>query len=187
MSFKSFEEVHGDQTLRLPIRGKEYVIHPPRADVGMALSMRLAAGVLIDAGVPLDEADLAEADRQAQVADEQMPDFARQCLNGPVGGQPNPVYEQMLEDGLSHPEVEMATQTAFLAWTAGREFAEHYWNTGGKALAQRLPHPALRQTATPTQPAGESTTPTSASASGTRRKARAAANRSRGSSRTTTT
>src|SRR3546814_5703453 len=49
MSFKPFEEVHGDQTLRLPIRGKEYVIHPPRADVGLALSMRLAAGVVIDA------------------------------------------------------------------------------------------------------------------------------------------
>lgn len=187
MSFKSFEEVHGDQTLRLPIRGKEYVIHPPRADVGMALSMRLAAGVLIQAGVELDEEDLAEADRRAQVADDEEPDFFRQCLNGPKAGKPILVYEEMLADGLSHPEVEMAAQTAFFAWTYGREAAEFYWNAGGKAMAQRLRHPALRQTETPTPSAAESTTPTAASASGTRRKSRAAANRSRKSSPTTTT
>ena len=187
MGFKAFEEVHGDQTLRLPIRGKEYVIHPPRADIGLALSSRLAAGMLLDAKVPLDEESLAEADRRAQVADDQEPDFYRQCLNGPRAGEPVLIYEQMLEDGLSHPEVEMAAQTAFMAWTMGREAAEYYWNTGGKALAQRRRHPALRQTETPTPTAAASTTPRSGSASGTRRKARAAANRSQRSSRTTTT
>lgn len=192
MSFKAFEEVHGDQSLRLPIRGTEYVIYPPRADVGYALAMQLAAGVVVEAGLPIDEDVLADAQAAAQVTDDDAPDWARQCLNGPRNGKPSLVYEQMLEDGLSFPEVEIAAQTAFIAWTVGRESAEVFWNTAGKALAQRRPHPALRRTEIPTPAAAASTTPTSASASGTttRRKARAKAakaTRSPSSSRTTTT
>jgi hypothetical protein len=188
MTFKAYEEVHGDQTLTLPIRGKGYVIHPPRADVGYALSMMLAAGVLLDAGVPLTDDDLAEANAAAHVADDKLEGFARQCLNGPRDGVPVEVYEEMLADGLSHPEVEIAAQTAFLAWTGGREAAEVFWNTGGKALAQRRPHPALRQTETPT-PAAEASI-TTGSQIGMRRKARAKAAKripSPSSSRTITT
>lgn len=190
MSFKAYEEVHGDPSLRLPIRGKEYVIQPPTAKVGMGLSMMAAAGILIENDVPLSDEDLLEAREAQEVDDERFPTFAQQCLNGPLRGEPVEVYEQMLEDGLSMPEVEMAVQTAFMAWTMGRDTAELFWNMGGKALAQRQVHPALRQTETPTQPAAASTTPTPASATGTRRKARAKAakaTRSRGSSRTTTT
>lgn len=175
MSFKAFEEVHGDQSLRLPIRGKEYVIQPPRADVGYALAMRLAAGVAVEAGLDLDDDTITEANAAVDIADEQLPDFARQCLNGPRNGKPNPIYEQMLEDGLSHPEVEMAVQTAFLAWTVSREVAEHYWNTGGKALRRRETHPGLRRTETPTRQGAASTTPTRGSANGTKLKAAKAA------------
>ena len=190
MTFKAYEEVHGDQSLRLPIRGKEYVIQPPTAKVGKALSMMAAAGILIDAGVPLSDEDLVEAREAQEVDDDRFPEFAQQCLNGPLNGEPVEVYEQMLEDGLSMPEVEMAVQTAFMAWTMGRDASELFWNTGGKALAQRQAHPALRQTETQTPPAEASTTPRPASATGTRRKARAKANkakRSPSSSSTTTT
>ncbi|HEY1175475.1 MAG TPA: hypothetical protein VGF17_04905 [Phytomonospora sp.] len=190
MGFNAYEEVHGDPTLRLPIRGKEYVIWPPTAKVGKDLNMMLAAGVLIEAGVPLTDEDIAEARATQEVDDDRFPTFAQQCLNGPHDGQPGRVYEEMLEDDLTQPEVEIAVQTAFMAWTMGRDAAEVFWNTGGKALAQRQVHPALRQTETPTPPAEGTTTPRPASATGTRRKARAKAaraERSRGSSRTTTT
>jgi hypothetical protein len=190
MGFKAYEEVHGDPTLRLPIRGTEYVIWPPTAKVGKDLNMMLAAGVLIDAGVKLTDEDIAEARATAEVDDDRFPGFAQQCLNGPSNGEPVLVYEQMLEDGLSQPEVEMAVQTAFMAWTMGRDAAEVFWNAGGKALAQRQVHPALRPTETPTPPDAATTTPKPASATGMRRKARAKAAkaaRSRGSSPTTTT
>ena len=190
MGFKAYEEVHGDQALRLPIRGKEYVIQPPTAKVGKSLSMMAAAGILIEAGVPLTDEDLIEAREAQEVDDDRFPEFAQQCLNGPTNGTPGTVYEQMIDDGLSMPEVEMAVQTAFMAWTLGRDASELFWNTGGKALAQRQVHPALRQTETQTPPAEDTTTPRPASATGTRRKARAKAakaTRSRGSSRTTTT
>ena len=190
MGFKAYEEVHGDPSLRLPIRGKEYVIQPPTAKVGMGLSMMAAAGILIENDIPLSDEDLIEAREAQQVDDDRFPTFAQQCLNGPLNGQPVPVFEQMLEDGLSQPEVEMAVQTAFMAWTMGRDAAELFWNMGGKALAQRQVHPALRQTETPTQPDEASTTPRPASVTGTRRKARAKANkakRSPSSSSTTTT
>lgn len=194
MGFKPIEEVLGDSTLRLPGRGgREWVINPPDALTWQALNMRLAAGIAIKAGVQLDEDDLAYANEQIHVADDQEPDFARQCLNGPnAQGERTRVYEDMLEAGLTLPEVMLYVKTAFLAWTAGRETAELFWNSEGKALAQSPSQPGLRPTETPTPMAAANGTPTTASASGTstRRKQRARANkaaRSRGSSHTTTT
>ena len=145
-----------DLRLTLPIGGKTYVVDPPPANIGAHLINRLALGIAADAGIPLEETDRG----QLVVDDADMPDFATQCLGA--------VYQQMLDDGLSTAQVEFAVTTAFYAWTVGKEFAETFWETGGKLgrpAEQRQDQPT---TATPTREAEASTTLTPASATGTR-------------------
>lgn len=160
MAFKAYEEVHEDQSLQLPIGGRTYTVLPPSAAVGMALSMRLAAGIVLNAGVPLTDDAIAEADAEATVGDDEVPDFARQCLGA--------AYDEMLADKVPQPKVEFAVQTAFLAWTLDKAAAEMFWNSAGKAGAPSQKGPARRRTATPTLAAAVSMTPTPASPTGTR-------------------
>ena len=187
MSFKAFEEVHGDLSLELPFRGKTYVIQPPNARDGMALAKRLAASIYQHAGGKLTDDEIHE---YVVAGDEDLPDLARQCLNGPFAGEPQLVYEEMLVDGLTHTEVEFAVSTAFLAWTVDKAAAEAYWNSAGKAPASRPLSTARRPTETPTLTAAATSTAATPSGTSSRRKARAKAAkaaRSGGSSRTTTT
>lgn len=145
-----------DLRLTLPIGGKTYVVDPPAANVGAHLINRLALGIAADAGIPLEESDRG----QLVVDDEDMPDFATQCLG--------PVYQRMVDDGLSTPQIEFCVTTAFYAWTVGKEFAEAYWEAAGKLGRPAEQRQDQRPTATPTREAEATTTPTPASASGTR-------------------
>lgn len=179
MSFKAFEEVNGDESLDLPIRGKVYKVWPPSAAVGLSLHMKLAAGIAQSAGIELDDATL----RDIEIDDENLPAFGRQCLG--------PAYDEMVADGVSHTQLERAVATAFMAWTVDREAAEIYWNTAGKAIAL-AEISDQRPTVTPTRTAGAATTPTPRSATGTssRRSTKRRAGEgtpSRGPSPTTTT
>jgi len=146
-----------DLRLNLPIGGKTYVVDPPTAADGAYFLNLLAIGIAADAGVDVSGFNLDIPDGD--------PDFATRALGA--------AYQQMIDDGLSLGQIGFAAETAFLAWTVSREFAEHYWETGGKAgrpnRAQRR-HP----TVTPTRGDAASTTPNSGSQSGTntRRKKR---------------
>lgn len=144
-----------DLTLELPIRGKTYRVAPPDADTGNQLLNRLAFGIAADAGIDLGE----EQRRAVEVSDDAMPDFGRQCLG--------PTLDEMVADKVPWPQVEFAITTAFYAWTVGKPFAEHYWESGGKPARPADQRPGEPTTATPTRTAAASTTPSSASASGT--------------------
>jgi hypothetical protein len=143
-----------DLVLQLPIGGKTYTVNPPDRRTGAHLLNRLAFGIAADAGIELDE----DERRAAFVTDDEMPDFARQCLG--------PALDEMEADGLDHARIEFCVTTAFYAWTVGKAFAETYWETGGN-----LERPTVQSqeppTGTPTRPAEASTSPISASASGT--------------------
>lgn len=140
-----------DLRLHLPIGGKTYIVEPPTAADGAYLMNLMALGLAADAGVDVSgfDLDIPEGD----------PDFGARTLGA--------AYQQMLDDGLSMPQVGFAAETAFLAWTVSKEYAEHHWETGGKAgrpnRAQRR-HP----TATQTPAAAATTTQNSGSASGTK-------------------
>lgn len=144
-----------DLQLRLPIGGKTYTVNPPTAATGAILINRLAAGIAVDAGVELDD----DTRGMVAVPDEDVPDFARQCLGT--------TYDQMVDDGLSKPQLEFAVTTAFLAWTVGREYAELWWDSGGKAgrpAGARDLHPTVTRTRT----AAATTTQSTRSRSGTK-------------------
>jgi len=164
-----------DLQLRLPVGGKTYVVTPPPAAVAARLMNRLTIGMVVDAGLDVDD-DLRE---QAVIHDDNT-DFAADCLG--------PVLQQMTDDGLAKAQIDFCVTVAFLAWTVGRDYAEQWWETGGKVGRPQGADSlvARPRTATPTPSAEASTTPTSASASGTKttrrkqpqdRKARAASTR----------
>ena len=150
-----------DLQLRLPVGGTTYVVNPPSAAVAARLMNRLTIGMVVDAGLDIDD-DLRA---QAVIHDDNT-DFAEDCLG--------PVLTQMRDDGLAQQQIEFCVTVAFLAWTVGRDYAEQWWETGGKvgrpAGAQSLA--ARPRTATPTPSAEASTTPSPASASGTTTKPR---------------
>lgn len=144
-----------DLTLNLPIGGKTYTVNPPPAHIGANLVDRLAFGIALDAGI-----DLGEEQRHAvTVEDDELPDFARQNLSD--------TYDTMVEDGLSITQIEFCVTTAFYAWTVGKEFAEMYWETGGKLDRPAAQSPGTPPTATRTRTAEATTTPTLGSPSGT--------------------
>lgn len=152
-----------DLNLYLPVGGKTYTVKPPSATVGVQLVDRLAFGIAADAGIDLGD----EQRRAVEVTDDDLPDFGRQCLG--------PVLDEMLADGLTWQQVEFCITTAFYAWTVGKEFAEHYWETGGKPVGPTEKRPGTPPTATRTRTAAASSTKSSASPSGTKRPARKAA------------
>lgn len=146
-----------DLNLHLPIGGKTYLVKPPPANIGAALIDRLAFGIAADAGI-----DLGDEQRAAiEVTDDQIDDFGRQCLGD--------VLDEMLADGLGHQQIEFCITTAFYAWTVGKPFAEHYWETGGKLARPTEKSPGTPPTATRTRTAEASTTKSSGSPSGTKR------------------
>lgn len=123
-----------DLTLHLPINGKVYKVDPPPAAVGADLQNKLAMGIVADAGF-----ELTDEERGAIiVGDEDMPDFGRACLGS--------VIDEMHADGLDRQRIEFAVETAFLAWTVSKEFAETFWESGGKVEGA----PSPRQMVTPT-------------------------------------
>lgn len=144
--------------LSLPIGGKVYVVNPPPADVAARLLNRLTAGMMVEAGIEVDD----NVRGQVIVCEDEEPDFARDCLG--------PTYDAMVADRLSHAQIEFCVTVAFLCWTIGRDYAELWWDNGGKVgrPATAQPMAALPRTETPTPTGAASTSPTSASVSGTR-------------------
>lgn len=151
-----------DLNLALPISGKNYSIKPPSAAVGAHLMEMFALGVVTgiaaERGIPVDD-EIAE---QILVGDSDLPNFGRQCLGA--------AYDEMVADEVPAPVLELAISTAFVAWCVGKEYAEAWWEAGGKAPApRRAPEPP---TATPTRSAAASTTATYPSGTRRRRKAK---------------
>lgn len=158
-----------DLTLRLPVGDRTYLVRPPAAAVGIRLANMLTRGIvldsLIDAGATGAEVDEIRA---GLVIKDDDHDFARDCLGA--------AYDEMTADGVPYPVVELAVSTAFLAWTAGKQTAEAWWDAGGKAPTPTATRRAgAPPTETQTQQAAATTTPTRVSRSGTKRRKRATA------------
>ena len=154
-----------DLTLRLPVGDRTYVVRPPAAAVGIRLANMLATGLVVDAlaasGMEGQDIDTARA---GLVINDDDHDFARDCLGA--------AYDEMTNDGVPYPVVELAISTAFLAWTAGKATAEAWWESGGKAPTPPTSKTAGLPTVTPTPQAAATTTQTRVSRSGTKRRKR---------------
>lgn len=110
-----------DDTLTLPIGGREYTIPAPDAETGLLCQRLMQAGVAAAAGQQTDLSDLAELD------DDQETDLYKRCLG--------PVYDQLIADKVSWPRIKHAGITAFLWVAADLETAMRYWEAGGNPEA----------------------------------------------------
>src|SRR5262245_50084393 len=101
MTFRDLDEVF-DDSLRLPIGGKTYVVPPADARLGLYCQRLLAAGIDAHAGrTPVFPTQLDDA---------QELDLYQRCLG--------PVYNELVADGVTWPKIRHAGTTAYL-WTAG--------------------------------------------------------------------
>jgi hypothetical protein len=128
MSFRDLDEFF-DDSLRLPMGGKVYVVPPVDATTGLRLQRMLGVAAAASAGASVDAGDLAALN----LGDDDERDLYEKCLGT--------AYDEMLADGVSWPRIRHAGITAFM-WAAGnRELAESVWNTpeGGPGKAPRQP------------------------------------------------
>ena len=122
MSFRDLDEFL-DPTLKLPIRGKTYVVQSVDAKTGLWCQRMMHVAVTAVAGLSMSEADAASLD----LDDHQELDLYQRVLGD--------AYDEMVADGLPWEWIKHAGTTAFM-WAAGnREQAESFWASPGKARA----------------------------------------------------
>jgi len=120
-----------DPTLRLPIRGKVYVVESPDAKTGIHVQRLMTTGVLASSGAEvsqdrLDELELDDADEI---------DLYKRLLG--------PAYDEMLADGLPWAIVKHAGVTAFMWVAYDRDSAERFWESA--AGEAKRPEPQDRK------------------------------------------
>jgi hypothetical protein len=126
MSFRDLDQFY-DDTLKLPIGGKVYVVPPVDAKTGLALQRMLGTALAANGGADVTPDDFAAI----ELDDDGERDMYQRCLGT--------AWDAMVADAVSWPRLRHAGITAFM-WAAGnRELAEEVWNTPegrGKAVKQ---------------------------------------------------
>lgn len=148
MSFADLSEIL-DPTLRLPIRGKTYVIPPVSAAVGLRLQALRAV---------ITRQKLTGSERESlRLGDNEELDLVRDCLGT--------AYGEMVADDVPWEHVKHAGMTAYIRWTTGEAAAETFWRS---PLGEALGAPSSGRPKTPRTTGAASTTKAPASGSGTR-------------------
>jgi hypothetical protein len=151
-----------DPGLTLTVRGKEYVLPLPSAELGLwCRRMAQTAGEITSAST--------EEEVQAAVdAAKGVPDLpgARLTLHERVLGD---VYQQMMADQVPDPYIQFAGATAYVWIVGGEEQASRFWQSGGRPEAWGPTNRQERRAAQKTGGAAATKTRSPASTSGTRR------------------
>lgn len=121
-----------DPTLRLPVRGKEYVIQPVDAKTGVWVQRLFEIGARQRAGEELD----AEALSSLKLDDDQEKDAFRRVLGD--------TYQEILADGVGWEDLKLVGTTALIWVGTDKNTAAAFWNAGGKTPKARKA-PADRQ------------------------------------------
>lgn len=154
MAFKDLAEVL-DDTLRIPVSGKEYVIHGVTAETGLWFQAIVEVGkVQADAIRKAEEAGEAapqEVDVPADIERVLEAAHGRDLQREALGD----TLDELIADGVSQVRINHLAQTVVLWTVAGRPQAEEYFNSGGKAVP---PNRAARRTATRTRTGAANTT-----------------------------
>jgi hypothetical protein len=152
MAFRDLSEFF-DPDLRLPWRGKTYVIPAVSAEVGLRCEALMALGVkAYNAAETGQEVGLSDHDRQV------LDDATEAALYRDVLG---PVFAELEADGASWPEIKRMAMTALAYFTIGEEAAVAAWE-GPKA-----PNREARRAAARTGTGGGNGTKPRASTNGT--------------------
>lgn len=107
--------------------GRDYVIPSPDVETGIRLTALGEIANKVNQGVEVSPRDI----KRLHFDDEQEHEFAEQVLG--------PVYQQMIDDGVSWVRVQKITQYAFTHFAFGADAAKHAAAEGifsGKARAR---------------------------------------------------
>lgn len=141
---------------KLPINGKTYEVQPISAVAGLRF-MELMAIAQKAQKAQESGKDFAPDDADVEILDDQGErDMYRDALGD--------AHDTMVADGVTFAELKLAALYVTFHAVNGPDFAELFWNAGGKAPA---PNRAARRTATRTRTGAASTTKKPASRNGT--------------------
>lgn len=120
MSFKAIDQVF-DASLPLPAGpgGKIYRIPEPDFETGTWCVRSFLAAQAVHEGREVEEMPELRFEGPAEEA------VQRRLLSSAV-------YDEMRADGLGPQKINFCVQTVLFWNAAGRDFAEMYWNAGGK-------------------------------------------------------
>ncbi|MGH3745812.1 MAG: DUF7426 family protein [Micromonosporaceae bacterium] len=127
-----------DDSLKLPIGGKTYVVPGPDAATGIMCQRLMTAGARAHAGMDIGDISI-------DLDDEEEDAFFRRVLG--------PAYEQMVADGVSWPRLKHAALTAFFWIAMDDDTAKAFWE--GKRRGP-TPKPAATSTQNPASRNGTS-------------------------------
>lgn len=151
--------------LSLVIRGREYTVPLPSAELGLwCQRIAQAAGQIDGASTEAEMRDAVDAIQNLPPLDGQDLTLAQRALGE--------VYDQLVADGVPYPYIEFAGQTAYVWIVGGEDAAERYWTSGGRPEAlrpagSRAQRRATAKTGGKTGTAAGSATKPRASTSGT--------------------
>jgi hypothetical protein len=132
-----------DETLRLPIDGKVYVIAAPDAVTGLRVEALFAAGAVAAAG--------GTPKLPTILGDDDEDDLYQRVLGD--------TYQELLDDAVSHVALKLVATTAMMWTVFGVEVAETYWGRAGKTGEAPAPNRAARRAKKSTPTATVSATP----------------------------
>lgn len=137
-------------------RGTRYTAAPPTVEVGLKLAALMAAGVAAQAL----HVGATTAEVEAALTDEQQALLAS-IRDVPIGQLTlGPAYQQMIDDGLPGPDVDMYSLYAYYYWTLGEAAADAIVaqvRGGGTAPKDPKPSRSGRRTGSASQTATVST------------------------------
>lgn len=126
-----------DQDLELPIGGTTYRVPPPTAKVGLRMQLMRDAASMQAAGVELSSEDA----RLLKVGDDEELSFYAWALGS--------AQQDMLDGGVTLPEIRVAAGAAFVYWTAAPGHAQEDLETFWAAQADPRNASTGQKTATP--------------------------------------
>lgn len=112
-----FQPILEDPVLRLPIKGKTYVVHDVDAATGLFVQSLMSSASMVRSGLEIDPTD-----RRLVLDDDDERDLYRRVLGD--------TYDELVNDGVKWRLVKRAGQATVLWIHRGEEAAEQFWNGG---------------------------------------------------------
>lgn len=177
-----FQDLDGyfDPGLTLTVKGKEYVLPLPSAELGLWCRRIAQTAGEVDAASTREEIEAAAERANARI--EVLPElpgdltFPERVLGD--------AYQQMVADGVPDPYIEFCATTAYIWIIADEDTAERYWTSGGRPESVARGNRAERRAAARsgrTSTGGDAATHTPASTSGTSSRKKSRSRRGSGS------
>lgn len=126
IQFEAVSEYLDHDGISLPIAGKNYIIAPPDALLGLEVTHIMT--LVVDA---IGGADISSDPRVKEILDahgKADESYERRILG--------PALDEMLADKVPWPMVQLAFQTTMVWIAQGAESAARYWASGGGALGK---------------------------------------------------